>query len=198
MQFSVQGAFRLLQRIEAFILSAGIILIALLTIANVFTRTLFDTSIAATEELSQFLIILVTFVGLSYGASQGRHIRMTALYDQVPDGARRYLMMFIAATTSALMFVLAWYALVYVSVVKELGSFSPVLQVPLYIVYAAAPLGLTLAGIQYAFTTIRNIRSDEVYIAYDHKDEYTDEMEAAAQIPPDTAEDQEDQRSGAS
>lgn len=180
MKISAQSAFRALQRVEAFVLSAAILLIALLTIANVFSRSLLGSSIAATEELSQFLIILVTFVGLSYATSQGRHIRMTALYDQFSMAARRRLMIFIAGSTSALMFLLTWYALDYMLVVRELGSVSPVLQVPLYIVYAAAPLGLFLAGVQYAFTTWKNLGSDEAYIAYEHKDEYIDEGMTAA------------------
>ena len=67
--------------VEEFILSGGILVIAALTIANVFCRTFFGFSLAFAEEVSQFLIVLITFVGLSYGASQGRHIRMTAIYD---------------------------------------------------------------------------------------------------------------------
>ena len=70
--------------VEEAILSGGILVIAFLTIANVFCRTFLGFSLAFAEEVSQFLIILVTFVGLSYGAAQGRHIRMTALYDELP------------------------------------------------------------------------------------------------------------------
>lgn len=182
MRLSLRAIFRLQQRVEAFILSSSIILIALLTIANVFSRAILNNSLAATEELSRFLIIVVTFVGLSYAASTGRHIRMTALYDQMGERARKYTMIFIAGSTSVLMFVMAWFAVTYVSVVHELGSVTPVLQTPLYLVYLAAPVGLTLAGIQYAFTTWRNITGDGVFISYSLKDEYLDEGTLAVDV----------------
>lgn len=164
--------FHLIQRIEEIILGFAIIAIAALTIVNVFARAIFNFSLASTEELSQFLIILVTFVGLSYAASKGRHIRMTALYDQMGQRTRKVIMMFIAASTSCLAFFLAYHAIQYVLIVRTLGSVSPVLQVPLYLVYMITPAGLILAGIQYSLTVVQNFRQQEVFMSYDTKDEY--------------------------
>jgi TRAP-type C4-dicarboxylate transport system permease small subunit len=169
---SVGRVFRVLRKVEELVLAWGIILMAALTVLNVFSRSLFGNSLAFAEELSQFLIILVTFVGLSFGASRGRHIRMTAIYDQLNARWRKGLMVMIAGTTSVLMFVLAWYAVDYVLTVQELGTVSPALQVPLYLIYLAAPLGFVLAGIQYALTALKNLRAPEVYLSYDKKDEY--------------------------
>ena len=166
--------FHGIQRIEEAILAGGILAIAALTILNVIARGAFGASLAAAEELCQFLIVVVTFAGLSYGASKGRHIRMTALYDQLGDRARKAVMVFIAGSTALLLFYLSWLAVDYVLVVRRLGSVSPVLQVPLYLVYLAAPLGLMLAGVQYAFAVVRNLRDPGVYLAYDTKDEYGD------------------------
>jgi TRAP-type C4-dicarboxylate transport system permease small subunit len=165
----VRRLFLIIRRVEATILSGSVIAMAAITIVNVFARNLLRRNLAAAEELNQFLIVLVCFVGLSYAASQGRHIRMTALYDQLGPRPRKVLMVVISATTSALMFFLAWFALSYAWSVDRT---SPVLGVPLYVVYLAAPLGLFLAGVQYLLTLIRNLRSDEVYIAFDHTDAY--------------------------
>jgi len=165
--------FRLIQKLEEWMLATGILAIAALTILNVFTRTALGSSLAFAEELSQFFIIFVTFIGLSYGASQGRHIRMTALYDQLGQQRQRAAMVGIAAFTSALLFALVYYSLRYVATVKALGTVSPALQVPLYLVYLSAPLGLLLGAVQYAMTAWRNLRDrDHVWIAYDKRDEY--------------------------
>jgi TRAP-type C4-dicarboxylate transport system permease small subunit len=164
--------FRFIQRLEALLIGYGMILIAVLTIANVLSRSLLGESLAFVEELSQFLIVFITFIGLSYGASQGRHIRMTALYDQLSKRPRKVLMVVIAATTALLMFLLAYYALTYIETVHVLGTESPALGVPLWAVYVSAPVGFVLAGIQYALTVARNLRSPGVYISYDHTDEY--------------------------
>jgi TRAP-type C4-dicarboxylate transport system permease small subunit len=164
--------FRLIQRIEEVLISWSILTIAGLTIANVFSRTLFGESLAFTEELSQFLIIAVTFIGLSYAASRGRHIRMTAIYDQLPIRWRKALMIISSGFTGILMAALAVYSFRYIQTVWFLESVSPVLQVPLYIVYLIVPCGLMLAALQYALAVARNCVSSGVYLSFDVKDEY--------------------------
>lgn len=168
----MQRIFDFVNRVETVLLSGGILLIAFFIVLNVFTRAAFNTSLGFTEEVSQFLIILVCFTGLSYAASQGRHIRMTAFYDQLNRRGRKRLMLAISAFTALLMFYLTAHALHYVSIVWSLGSVSPVLQMPLYLVYLVAPFGLFLAGIQYACTFYRNLREEDVYLSYTHKDAY--------------------------
>lgn len=162
----------IVERIEEWLLAGAILLMALLTIANVVARTAFGTSLAFAEELSQFAIICVTFIGLSYSTSRGRHIRMTALYDQLGVRWRKRLMILITGSTAVLMLLLTWYALRYLSTVYQLGSVSPVLQVPLYLAYLAAPLGFVLTAIQYALALVRNLREDDVYLSDRKKDEY--------------------------
>lgn len=152
--------------VEEFILSGGILVIAGLTIANVFCRTFLGFSLAFAEEVSQFLIVLVTFVGLSYGAARGRHIRMTALYDEIPKRPRRVLTIVICFSTSTLLAFLAWFAGSYALTVATLGTVSPVLQLPLSWVYLSAPFGLGLAAIQYFLSGLKNLSSEEIYLAY--------------------------------
>lgn len=165
--------FRWITRVEELCLAWAMIGIAVLTIANMTARTLFGDSLAFAEELTQFLMVLVTFLGLGYGVSQGRHIRMTALYDQLSLRLRKALMLFITGTTSALMFVLTWLSLEYVfGTVMQLGSMSPVLRMPLHLVYIVAPLGFLLAGIQYALAFVKNVTTEAVYLSFDHEDTY--------------------------
>lgn len=173
----IDRLFHFFQRAEEALLAGAILAIAALTILNVIARSVFGESLASTEELCQFLIVLVTFVGLSYGASKGRHIRMTALYDLLGERKRKGVMIFIACTTALLLFYLAWLAMDYALVVRRLGSVSPVLQVPLYLIYLAAPAGLGLAGVQYGLAALRNLRDDGVYLSFDTRDEYFDAAE---------------------
>lgn len=164
--------FQWIQKIEAFLLAWSIIVIAALSIGNVFCRAVLGFSVSFTGELSQFLIIIVTFVGLSYAASRGRHIRMTAFYDQLNRRWRKILMVTISGLTALLMLLLTWYAFEYIATVRFLETVSPVLQVPLYLVYLFVPLGLLLTAIQYGLTVWRNLTSPDVYISYTQKDEY--------------------------
>ena len=159
-------------RFEGFVLAFGVILMALNSIANVIGRFVFAQSIYFTEELNQFLIVLVTFVGISYAARKGRHIRMSAFYDQLSERGRKVMMIFVAGLTAAVLFVLAYYSFEYVMRVAKLGKVTPSLQVPLYLTYLWVPLGLAMTGIQYVLTVVKNLQADEVYISYEQVDAY--------------------------
>lgn len=172
----MQRLFRFVRRIEAVGLSVAMLAMAAVTIANVFARNVTGNNLAAAEELNQFLIVFVCFVGLSYAAGMGRHIRMTALTDALPRDARRRLMVFISASTSALLIALGWFALRYAaSVDRE----SPVLGVPLRHVYLLAPIGLWMGALQYILTALRNAYGPEVYASFDRIDGH-DELDTAA------------------
>lgn len=169
---SVREVSRAVQRLEEMLLAGAILLIAAFTCVNVVTRTAFGFSLAWAEELSQFLMVVVTFIGLSYAASRGRHIRMTALYDQLPRRWRKAVMIATSATTSAILAALVVIAVQYVGTVRALGTVSPALRIPLHLVYWVAPLGLGLAAVQYALAVVRNCTDEAVYVSFDVPDEY--------------------------
>ena len=164
--------FHLIRRAEAALLATSILGIATLIVFNVAARALTGSSIAATGEICQFLILLVTFAGLSHAAGAGRHIRMTAFHDLLGPQGRRRLLLVVSAATALLLALLSLYASHYVLVMYRLGSVSPVLQVPLYLVYSCAPLGLAAATTQYVLAAIQNARESEAYLSCDVKDEY--------------------------
>lgn len=166
------GVDALVARFETIVLAYGVLLMAANSIANVAGRFLFSQSIYFSEELNQFLIVLITFVGIGYAARKGRHIRMSAVYDQLNDRNRKILMIVIAVVTSAIMFVLAYYSYVYVSRVARLGKVTPALQVPLYLTYIWVPIGFAITGLQYALTVVSNFRHPDVYISYEEVDTY--------------------------
>lgn len=179
-------------RFETFVLAYGILLMAANSVANVIGRTFLGSSLYFSEELNQFLIVLVTFVGLGYASRQGRHIRMSALYDQLSDFWRKALMIVIAVVTAIIMFTLAWYSYKYVARVASLGKVTPALQVPLYLTYLWVPVGFVITGIQYSLTVVRNLREHEVYISYEHVDSY-DETDYSLEEQDDSAGDEGDQ-----
>jgi len=164
-------------KVETLILAYAIILMALNSIANVIGRFVIGQSIYFSPELNQFLIVLVTFVGLGYATRQGRHIRMSAFYDQLSDRGRKVLMIVIALITGAVMFVLAYYSYLYVDRVARLGKVTPALQVPLYLTYLWVPLGFVITGIQYFLTVYKNLCARDVYISFEHIDTYEDPEE---------------------
>ena len=152
-------------RVEAVLLAAGVLLMALNTMANVVGRYLLGQSLYFSEELNQALIVLITFAGISYAARHGRHVRMSALFDALPDRPKKLLMILIALITAAGMYLLAWYALDYVMTQAQRGRVMPALHVPLWWTIVWVPLGFFLTGTQYLLTVVRNLRDEGVWLS---------------------------------
>ena len=120
-----------ISRVESVLLAAGVLLMAFNTIANVVGRFVFQYSLFFSEELNRILIILITFAGISYAARQGRHIRMSAIYDALPPPARKGFMVLIAAVTAVTMFALCYFSIGYITKVAVSGRVLPSLQLPI-------------------------------------------------------------------
>lgn len=160
--------------IERTALAAGVLGMTFVSVANVVMRNLFDAALAFANELNMALIVMVTFLGVGYAARQGRHIRMTAFSDLLGRRARKVLMIVMALATAALLFVLAFHAARYAINTWRIGSVTPALRMPLGLIYATAPLGLALGGVQYLLTAARNLIEREVYESFTHRDDYED------------------------
>ncbi len=155
----------LISRFESFALAAGVLLMAVNTVANVVGRFVFQHSIFFTEELNRILIILITFAGVGYAARHGRHIRMSAIYDTLPVASRKLLMILIAAVTSLAMFALCYFSLRYIGKVANSGRVLPALQIPVWWIFVWVPVGFFVTGAQYLLTAVKNVIEKDVYLS---------------------------------
>lgn len=164
---------KILSKVEGVMLAIGIMAIAITTIISVISRFIFNDALTITDELNMIFIIIVTFAGLSYAARNGRHIRMSAIYDAMPDKTRKIIIIFISFITSIFMFFLARYSFEYIIEVYKSGRILPAIGIPVFYVYLWVPIGFTVTGLQYFFTVIKNLNEKEVYLSTNIKDGYT-------------------------
>lgn len=82
---------------------ACMVLLVVITLGNVVTRYLTDRSFAWTEEISVFLMVLMTMAGASAAAAHDRHIRIELFYDG-GGAARRRALRIVAACVTGLLF----------------------------------------------------------------------------------------------
>ncbi|MBS9404650.1 TRAP transporter small permease [Halomonas sp. TRM85114] len=163
-----------ISKLEAVILAAGVLLMAVNTVANVIGRFVLGESIMVSGEVNRILIIMITFAGIGYAARHGRHIRMSAIYDALPVGGRKALMIFISLFTSLIMFFLLYYSIIYIVDLYSKGRVLPALGFPIWIIYIWVPLGFLITGIQYLLTAIKNLTSRDVYLSTGVVDGYKD------------------------
>jgi TRAP-type C4-dicarboxylate transport system permease small subunit len=85
---------------------ACMVVLVLITLGNVLTRYLTDESFAWTEEISIFLIVVMTLAGAASIAARDSHIRIEFFYDGGSPARRRTLRIVAAAATTLLFGVL--------------------------------------------------------------------------------------------
>lgn len=78
--------------------------IAVITMANVLARYFTDASFGFTEEISVFLLVVLTLVGGSAAMARDRHIKIEFFVDAAPRARRRRMLRF-AGLCSAVFFV---------------------------------------------------------------------------------------------
>jgi C4-dicarboxylate transporter DctQ subunit len=164
----------LISRVESFALAAGVLLMAGNTVANVVGRFIFQHSIFFTEELNRIIIILITFAGVGYAARQGRHIRMSAIFDSLPVKPRKLLMIVIAVITSLSMFALCYFSISYIGKVQASGRVLPALQIPVWWIFLWVPVGFFVTGTQYLLTAIKNAIEKDIYLSTNVLEGYED------------------------
>lgn len=150
--------------IEELILGIGIIVMALVLILNVILRTFFSSGLSFSEEIGQILLMSVTFVGVSYVARYGNHIRMSAVYDIVKTKYKKILATIISFVTSLTLFWLSYKSITYVLVLRDSFRLTPALRIPVYIITLIVTYGFISSAFQYLYIFYLNIKNKEVFI----------------------------------
>ncbi len=134
-------------RFEEVLGVACMVVLVLLTLGNVLTRYFTDASFAWTEEISIFLIVVMTLAGAASIAARDRHIRIEFVYDGGSARRRRVLRLVSAIATALLFVVLA--GLFGVTLADEIkwGETSMGLGVPRW--WFTAPIPLFCAAIAW-------------------------------------------------
>ena len=87
-------------KLEEWLGVACMVALALITLGNVLTRYLSDQSFAWTEEISVFLIVVMTLAGAAGVARRDGHIRIEYFYEGGSVARRRVLRLLAAAATA--------------------------------------------------------------------------------------------------
>jgi TRAP-type C4-dicarboxylate transport system permease small subunit len=174
---------RALAASERFVLAGSVILMAAVMSGHVLARQLSQMApdllapvigggIPGHQEIAEILIIVITFLGVSYGAACARHISMAAIYDQLSGIPRKTLLVAISLGTGALMFYLAWQSLLYVQDQRGDGGVYSALQLEKWLVYTVLPVGFTLAGVRYLLTALRNLTTTGMWRSLTEREAY--------------------------
>ena len=159
----------LFEKAEEILLAFGIIALSVLLLINVFLRFFFSRSIVMAEEVGQIILLAITFLGLSYVARHGRHIRMSVVYDVVSNKFRKILAVIISLVTSITLYYLSYVAFRYVAAIKLANRVTSSLNIPVYMINLVVAIGLFTAATQFLrifYLNIRNMNGKDLVGSY--------------------------------
>ena len=96
-------------RIEEAVAAAAMALICVITFANVVVRYLTNASFAFTEEISVFLLVVLTLVGAAAAFARNSNIRVDFFVLKLPRAAQRALDLAGMAMSVVLFGMVAWF-----------------------------------------------------------------------------------------
>lgn len=126
--------------------------IMILVGADVFMRYSFNAPIPGTLEISEQIVVFITFLCFAYTGMQARHVRTTVIVGRLPlslKAAADFLCTLLMLALLSLLIwrttIEAWRALTILEVRMGL------IEVPLYPSKIAIPIGLAVAWLYYFF-----------------------------------------------
>ncbi|MCJ7856495.1 TRAP transporter small permease [Lachnospiraceae bacterium NSJ-143] len=146
-----------LTKIEEAVLSFSILIMAIILIGGVISRTVFNSSWTFTEEVGIFLNCVVTFFGIGYCAREARHISMSVVYDLTSSKIKKLFAYIITILTALIMVYVAYLGFRYTMSVYNLGRVTAALRIPSWITVVCLPIGFALGAIEYFRTFLLNV-----------------------------------------
>ena len=156
-------------KLEDFLLGYIIVFMAILLVLNVFFRSVLYYSLSFAEELGGFLMVVVTFWGISTAARFSKHINMNAIVDNVPKKIRKAMLVIISGFTSVVMFYMTSVFVRYAMDNMKVGRISTALELPMWILQSIVAVGVFLTAVQYLICFIRNLTTPDVYLGSEVK-----------------------------
>lgn len=112
---------------------------------SMLTRYVFRHPLSWTDELSTYLFIVMTFLAASASIKTNTELKVDVLYERFPKW-RTGLDLILHSVRLLVSIFFIVYGLLYVQVEILMDIYSPILQIPLYLVYCTLPIfGLFMA-----------------------------------------------------
>ncbi len=132
---------------------------------QVIARYVFDDSFYWSEEIARYLFIWLVYIALSYAVRVDKHIRMDTLLslNLLSDSWKKIVCLLADGIFLGFALVIAYLGGKVLVVTIQRGQIMPSTELPMYLVYAAMPLGYFLCSfrlIQRIVFRLRHFHAD--------------------------------------
>ncbi len=124
------------------VLAALMAAMCVIVFVGVIFRYVLLEPISWTEEVGRFCLVWVSFIGTYLAHRRSQHIGVTVLVDGLTPARQKYVRIVVSALLAVFMMMLMVQGTAYTTSFAR--YYSPILELPLGIVYAALPVAATL------------------------------------------------------
>lgn len=117
---------------------------------QVFNRYVLQNSLDWSEELGRYLFIWSVYVGCSYATLEDRHLEVTVIRNLVRPRIKHIIMGLSYLLTFAFCVVCIVYGSQMLAFLVKTGQKTPALEIKMYYVFAAVPVGFGLMAFRNA------------------------------------------------
>ena len=134
----------------------------LMVFIQVIMRYVFNNSLSWSEELCRYLFICQCWISVSYAEITEKHIRIQVLTSRLGPKSRLAIEYVVILLTVAMAIFLIIYGVKMVLFLITANTSSTALNIPMWIIYTAMPLGCTMYSIRLIRKAIRLATKKEV------------------------------------
>ena len=128
--------------------------VVLITLQVIF-RYVLHNSLSWSEELARYMFVWQTWIGVSYSARNGSHLRITLLRDRLPQKGKYAMELFVMLVWITFSVWMVYLGCRVVGKISGYGQRSSALGIPMKFCYASVPVGMGLLTIRLVVQLIK-------------------------------------------
>lgn len=110
------------------------------------------------EELARYCMVWIIFLGIGAAAKHGEHFSVTAVTGALPKNIQNILTVVRSLILVGFNLFVAWYCIIIIQNQMMMQQVTPSLKWPMWVIYAAIPVGSLLMAIRYTIHSVHEIR----------------------------------------
>jgi C4-dicarboxylate transporter DctQ subunit len=142
----MKNFLRILGQIEELTVGGLLLLLAIGTTVQVFTRYFLGLTFDWFDEGSRYLVVFATFAGAGMAVKYGAHFSMEAVTQYSPPRVSACMRTLANVISAAVMLIIAWYGWEQTALLARYGMTTASLGMPMWVAYLPIPVfGATIA-----------------------------------------------------
>ncbi len=149
--------------LEVYFLFTLFLFTAMAVVVNVLGRKFLGFSFNWLEEFARYVLIIITFIGISIATTRNIHPKMDAVQNMLKGRAKLAIQIIAKLIFAVAICILAYYAFRQFSNMLRIPASTATLKIPLYIIYAFLAAGLLGASVRSIVDLGMTVRKYALY-----------------------------------